>query len=82
MDEFVIDPNQPILNQELKVADLNCVNDCLIGMDIIKKVPKLNEPFIEIQKIVNEFSQKNESLETETHDIFCLSKSSQEEEDA
>ena len=39
VEKLVIDPLTPLENKEIKVAALNCKRDCLIGMDIIRKVP-------------------------------------------
>ncbi|RNA36925.1 hypothetical protein BpHYR1_037021 [Brachionus plicatilis] len=69
VEKLVIDPLTPLENQEIKVAALNCKRDCLIGMDIIRKVPKLNDHFTKIKETINTFSRVNE-LETESSDVF------------
>ncbi|RNA30768.1 hypothetical protein BpHYR1_048686 [Brachionus plicatilis] len=57
--KLVIDQLTPLENQEIKVAALNCKRDCLIGMDIIRR----------IKETINTFSRVNE-LETESSDVL------------
>ncbi|CAF1131858.1 unnamed protein product, partial [Brachionus calyciflorus] len=76
IQKLVIDPFTPLENQEIKVAALNCKRECLIGMDIIKRMPNLNEHFSRIKETICTFSRINE-LETESSDIF-LSQSANE----
>ncbi|RMZ96680.1 hypothetical protein BpHYR1_031733, partial [Brachionus plicatilis] len=69
VEKLVIDQLTPLKNQEIKVAALNCKRYCLIGMDIIRKVPKLNDHFTKIKETISTFSRENE-METESSDVF------------
>jgi hypothetical protein len=73
IERFILDPEVPLYHHKIKVADLNCNKDCLIGMDIIQKIPRLQKYFSDLKQTINHFSRLNE-LDTESRNVFLLQK--------
>ncbi|CAF0988895.1 unnamed protein product [Brachionus calyciflorus] len=64
---FIIDPNEPLTNIEIKMADCNIKDECVLGMDIIGKIAQLNQHVENVKALVDEFPKLNyENFDTFT----------------